>query len=112
MGAKFQEKIAKRVGEKIRKCRIEKGLSQLELAKKIGVRAPQISKWEGGVQIPRTDKLLELDSVLNVIPKLLAEDEKPSPNKSDTLELQQQLKQMQEAITVLQEEISAIKSGS
>jgi len=115
MGAKFQKEIAKKIGKKIKACRVEKRLSQEELAKKVGVGASQISKWESGAQIPRADKLLELDSVLNLIARILAEYEKPSYEEESTDELvpgemNKQIKYLQEEVSLLRKEINEIKS--
>ena len=40
------------IGETIRKCRKEKNLTQEELAGRLGVTAPAVSKWENGDSYP------------------------------------------------------------
>lgn len=41
------------------------GLSQIELAEKVGVSQANISQWESGVALPRADKLPVLAKALN-----------------------------------------------
>ncbi len=42
---------------KIRECREAAGLSQRQLAHKLGVAHPSVCKWEKGVQYPSADKI-------------------------------------------------------
>jgi len=42
---------------KIKQLRLEKGLTQQELADKIGVKQKDISRWENGTYKPKLDKL-------------------------------------------------------
>lgn len=44
----------------IRTCRIRAGLTQAELASRLGVDRTSITKWETGGASPRTGKLLEI----------------------------------------------------
>lgn len=37
------------IGEKIRKYRKEKNMTQEEMANRLGVTAPAVNKWENGV---------------------------------------------------------------
>lgn len=41
--------------ERLKSLRIEKNLSQRELAKEIGFAQPSIARWEAGLQIPNID---------------------------------------------------------
>ncbi len=47
-------------------ARIKKGLSQSELAEKIGVQSFSISRYETGSQYPSIETLLKMSEVLNV----------------------------------------------
>ena len=47
-------------GEKLREHRRTRGLTQEEVAAKIGVSAQAISKWESGATEPSTTNLMEL----------------------------------------------------
>lgn len=51
------------IGERIKKTRLSKGLSQVELANAIDVSQPTVANWENGSHIPRQgvfDRLSEL----------------------------------------------------
>ena len=54
------------LSEKIYKLRRKSGLSQEQLAEKIGVSRQAISKWEGGSSTPELDKLMALSEFFNV----------------------------------------------
>jgi transcriptional regulator with XRE-family HTH domain len=55
---KFQEKISQ-----IRK---DKGLSQEELAEKLGISRQAIAKWEAGLSYPDVDNLITLSSLFQI----------------------------------------------
>jgi len=59
------------IGRRIRKYREERGLSQRELAKRIGVSNSRISNWEQGVNRPDVDLLASICGALNVSPSEL-----------------------------------------
>ncbi len=48
------------LGDRVRELRLGAGLSQRELATKVGVGFPHISKVENGVQIPSEDLLTSI----------------------------------------------------
>ncbi len=54
------------IGDTIKKEREKKGLSQVELAKKINRSTEMINKWECGVDFPNTDDLVHISNVLDV----------------------------------------------
>lgn len=54
------------LSEKIYTLRRKSGLSQEQLAEKIGVSRQAISKWEGGLSTPELDKLRSLSNLFNV----------------------------------------------
>ena len=47
-------------GENLQKLRKEKGLSQEQLAEKLGVTRQSVSKWESGASYPEMDKIVSL----------------------------------------------------
>lgn len=54
------------LSEKIYTLRRKSGLSQEQLAEKIGVSRQAISKWEGGLSTPELDKLRALSEFFHV----------------------------------------------
>ena len=54
------------LSENIYKLRRESGLSQEQLAEKIGVSRQTISKWEGGLSKPELDKLKALSEFFQI----------------------------------------------
>jgi len=69
--------------------RKEKGLSQEELAEKIGVSRQAISKWENGESAPDTDNLISLADVYGIsLDELLGKEkaEKPEEVEAEVVE--------------------------
>lgn len=63
------------LSEKIYRFRRERGLSQEQLAEKIGVSRQAISKWESGASTPELEKLLALSACFGVTLDALVNDE-------------------------------------
>lgn len=63
------------LSEKIYKFRRKNGLSQEQLAERIGVSRQAISKWESGTSSPELEKLLELSKCFNITLDELVKDE-------------------------------------
>lgn len=61
-------------GKRIALLRRREGLSQVDLAKKLGVTSQAVSKWECGNAIPDIDLLLELSHLYNVTINEMLED--------------------------------------
>ena len=61
-----EETAASRIGSRIRKIRTEKGLSQAELGKMVGLSADRIQKYENGARKPKKDMLKSIASALGV----------------------------------------------
>lgn len=62
-----------KVAKALAKARQAKGLSQAELAKKLGVSAGTVGGWEAGDHGPAKDRLAEVARVLDLdITELLA----------------------------------------
>ncbi len=69
-------------GEKIQKLRKEAGLSQEELAHRLGVSRQAVSKWERDSGYPETDKIVWMSSIFNVSADyLLKDDETEMPGR-------------------------------
>ena len=84
------------IGEKIRRARLKKGMSQAELGEKLGVQRSAVSKWEKGqvVNIKRST-LLKLSKYLDISPNELVECD-----YSDTENVSEQKQESQEKPTV------------
>lgn len=54
------------IGEKISKLRIGKGISQEQLAERLGVSRQSVSKWEMGQALPQIDKVVLLCELFSV----------------------------------------------
>ena len=60
-------------GENIRKLREEKGMSQAELADKVGVTQSMIARYETYVKVPNIQTSVELAKVLGTTGEKLVE---------------------------------------
>ena len=54
-----------RVKDNIKKARLDAGLTQLEVAEKLGVAQAQYARWENGGRNPRDDTVEKLAEILN-----------------------------------------------
>ena len=54
------------IGEKIKELRIEKGLSQMQLAKIIGVSQKAIDYWERNVNEPKASYIISLVKLFDI----------------------------------------------
>lgn len=52
----------------LKKIRLEKGLTQMQLAAAVGVSLNTIIKWENGAGAPSDENQKKLDEVLNILP--------------------------------------------
>lgn len=62
------------LSEKIYTLRRKSGLSQEQLAEIIGVSRQAISKWEGGLSVPESEKLIAISECFNVTLDYLLKD--------------------------------------
>ncbi|MBP0985827.1 MAG: helix-turn-helix transcriptional regulator, partial [Oscillospiraceae bacterium] len=53
------------LGNKIRQLRYKAGLTQEQLAERLGVGAQAVSKWESGTAYPETEKLIQISKIFN-----------------------------------------------
>lgn len=72
------------LSEKIRLLRVKKGLSQEELAAEIEVSRQTVSKWESGVCLPDTEKLLRLCQYFGCTSDFFLTDWEETKKASDT----------------------------
>ena len=74
-----------KIGEFIRDKRKEKGLTQIELANKLGITNQAISKWERGKNCPDISLLKDLCKILDInINELLSGKELEKVSKEDS----------------------------
>jgi len=57
------------IGERIKKARLDNGLSQVELADAASVSQPTVANWETGSHAPRQPALVKLAAILNTSPQ-------------------------------------------
>ena len=63
-------------GEIFKKFRLEVGLSQNEVAKRLGIHQSNVSDWENDISRPEYEKLIQLSKIYGVsVSDLLGVDE-------------------------------------
>lgn len=60
--------------EKLCVLRNQSGYSQEQLAEKMGVSRQAVSKWESGVTLPETEKIIQLSNLFDVSTDFLLRD--------------------------------------
>lgn len=55
-----------KIGRFIAECRKEQGLTQFQLAEKLGITDRAVSKWERGISMPDSSVMLELCGMLGI----------------------------------------------
>ena len=55
-----------KIGEKIKELRIEKGLSQMQLGKLIGVSQKAVDYWERSVNEPKASYIISLVKIFEI----------------------------------------------
>ena len=73
-------------GQKITNCRKEKGLTQEELAKTLGVSRQAVSRWESDLAFPETDKLTKLSKLFGVTVDWLLNYDSSSTPEAESVE--------------------------
>ena len=76
MAREFDQRIYE-VGQRIRQIRIEKGMSQTDLALAMDSDKSVVSKWELGNKALRLDTLYRLSDILEVTPVSIIQDMDP-----------------------------------
>lgn len=66
--------------DKLLNLRNQYGYSQVELAEKLNVSRQAISKWELGITLPDTDKIIAISECFNVSTDYLLKDNSYSPS--------------------------------
>ncbi len=103
-----------KIGKFILKCRKEKGLTQSELAEKLGVTDKSISRWENGNTMPDYSLLKELCNELDInVNELLTGEkikDKDYINKSEEnlVNLRKQIDKRKKILTIISYIITSI----
>lgn len=66
------------IAEKIKFLREQKGYTQTELAKKLGITRSGVNAWEMGISVPSTQYIVELSGIFSVSTDYLLGVEKTS----------------------------------
>ena len=54
------------IAEKVKKLREQKGLSQAELARLLGITRSSVNAWEMGISVPSTQYIVDLAGVFEI----------------------------------------------
>ncbi len=72
--------------DKILKLRKEQGLSQEAFSEKLGVSRQSVSKWESGVSVPDTEKILAMSELFGVSTDYLLKDTEEVISENEEIE--------------------------
>ena len=73
-----------KLGSLLKELRKEHGLTQEQLAEKLGVTNRTVSRWETGTNVPDLDILIDLSEFYQVdVKELLNGERKPADKKSE-----------------------------
>jgi transcriptional regulator with XRE-family HTH domain len=109
-----------RIAERIRMLRLQKGLSQQNIADELNLTVAAYSNIERGITGINLERLYQLSEIFNLTISEILNDppilkEESSYDKSNTTSLQvsilsQQLNNLQQQVNTLQQEMQLIKS--
>jgi transcriptional regulator with XRE-family HTH domain len=83
MSAKQVSGIDTQIANRIYSCRTQLGLSQTDLAVKLGISFQQVQKYEKGANRIGAGRLFQLATIFNVPIEALFPDKEASPSQSD-----------------------------
>ena len=96
-----------KIGKFILNCRKEKGLTQEQLAEKLGVTSKSISRWENGNTMPDYSLLKDLCNELNINVNELLSGEKIKGNdymnksEENLIKLRKQIDKRKKILTII-----------
>jgi len=91
------------IGKKIRQVRNDKGLSQLQIAKKLKITVPALSKIELGQTDINLSRLAQIADVLEIsLAELLTYGEQGNPTAAET---ESKLAEQEKQVVVLQKKV-------
>lgn len=71
------------IGNRIRRFREDRKLTQIQLAEKLGVSNSRVSNWEQGINRPDADIIADICIALNVSPSELLDVKLPTDELND-----------------------------
>ena len=98
----------KKTGQLISECRRENGLTQVQLAEKIGVSNRAVSKWECGVGFPDVSILEQLADALNISVIELLHGERENINIENDMEVPKDVQRLAQATRYLATQLRII----
>lgn len=96
------------VGTRIKTMRMSRGLSQAQLAKKIGVGQSSVAMWETGQRLPGWEAIDALSDVFNTPPSAIIDGERPDEDR-ELWDLRETLRRRPEMRTLFSVSKSASK---
>lgn len=73
--------------ERLKKLRKDTGLTQVEVANKLGISQPAYASWERGIKKPTQDNLIKIAQILNVSVDYLVGNSQETLDELDNIEL-------------------------
>lgn len=73
--------------ERLKGLRKQVGLTQVDVAEKLGISQPAYASWERGVKKPTQDNLVKIAQILNVSVDYLVGNSEEKADKLDNIEL-------------------------
>ena len=73
--------------ERLKDLRKQAGLTQVDVAEKLGISQPAYASWERGVKKPTQDNLVKIAQILNVSVDYLVGNSEEKPGELENIEL-------------------------
>ena len=73
--------------ERLKKLRKDAGLTQVDVAEKLGISQPAYASWERGVKKPTQENLVKIAQILNVSVDYLVGNSQETLDELDNIEL-------------------------
>lgn len=73
--------------ERLKKLRKDAGLTQVDVANKLGISQPAYASWERGIKKPTQENLVKIAQILNVSVDYLVGNLKETSDELDNIEL-------------------------
>ena len=93
------------IGKRIRKYREARGISQVQLAEKLGISNNRVSNWEQGLNRPDADILADICRALEVSPSELLDvrlsSDEPNEKELEVMRAYRSKPELQQAVDIL-----------